>query len=173
MVTRSGASVKYGLYRCLAAVSLCAVGLCLIAGCVHRDLPDITQTDSSPVNDADTPGKNAGGTVVAYYFHGELRCAACLKIEDLINKAIKETFADELERGQLELRVIDRDEAANRHYVELFQLETQTLIVALYRDGALEQWRNLAGIWEHYQDEMSFFDYIRDEIVVSLGALHE
>lgn len=173
MVTRSELAVRYGLFRCLAAVTLCVVGLFLITGCVHRDLPDLTGADTTPVNDANTPGKKAGGTVVAYYFHGEFRCAACLKIEDLIKKALTQTFADELERGELELRVIDRDEAGNRHYVELFQLETQALIVAIYRDGALEQWRNLAGIWDHYQDETSFFDYIRDEIVVSLSALHE
>ena len=154
-------------------VILCMTCL-LILGCVTKDQNIGQENRPMSGNIAEEGFSPRDWKVTIYYFHGEFRCPACLKIEDLITRMVPEIFPDELSSGGLELRIVNRDLPENKQFTRLFNIEGQSLIVAVYHKGELNNWRPLSGIMEMYEDEGNFFDYLRDEILVTLGDIqHE
>ena len=107
--------------------------------------------------------------VIAYYFHGDKRCRTCFMIETFTGEAIKEGFPRQLESGKLELRIVNVDEPGNGHFIGNYKLTTKSVIIAEYRDGVEERWKNLNLVWEYVNDKESFLDYIRRETEGYLG----
>ena len=98
--------------------------------------------------------------VVAYYFHGNLRCRTCQTIEAYSEEAIRSEFADELASGHLVWRVINTDEPENRHFVKDFELVTKSLVLTEYREGEVTRWENLKQVWQLVRDKEQFLDYV-------------
>lgn len=103
-------------------------------------------------------------TYVLYYFHGDKRCPTCIKIEILTDKIVKANFADELESGKLEWKVVNVGKKENAHYVDDFKFEFQSLIIVGYKDGKRVNWENLSKIWELVYNEEAFKEYVISEI---------
>ena len=99
--------------------------------------------------------------VVAYYFHGNLRCKTCRTIEAYSEEAIRSQFADELGSGRLAWRVVNVDDPENEHFVEDFELVTKSLVLVHYEDGEVTRWENLQQVWELVRDKERFLDYVR------------
>jgi len=76
---------------------------------------DPVSKEAPPVPGASPPEGNR--KVVAYYFHGRVRCISCVKIEKLSRKAITEGFSNDLKNGRLEFRDVNVEEPANRHFI--------------------------------------------------------
>jgi hypothetical protein len=108
--------------------------------------------------------------VIAYYFHGDKRCRTCLAIEAYTKEAIEKGFAEQIESGELELRVVNVDEPANQHFIDDYELATKSVILAEYRGGAEQRWKNLGMIWEYVGDKEIFLDYVRRETEEYLGG---
>ncbi len=102
--------------------------------------------------------------VIAYYFHGTLRCASCKKIEAYSKEAIETGFADKLKSGQLEWRLINTDLPENEHYVGDYQLFTKSLVIVDMKDGKQVAWKNLDKIWQLLNNEDYFVEYVQHEI---------
>ena len=98
--------------------------------------------------------------VVAYYFHGNLRCRTCQTIEAYSEEAIRSEFADELASGHLVWRVVNTDEPENRHFVKDFELVTRSLVLTEYREGEVTRWENLKQVWQLVRDKEQFLDYV-------------
>jgi hypothetical protein len=105
----------------------------------------------------------AGDRVVAYYFHGTQRCPTCLKIE----KLCRENLA-----GRVELQSINLDEPAHRHFVNDFQLESRTLVLASYRAGQPVRSKQLNEVWTLAHDEPAFAQYVGRETEQFLREAH-
>jgi hypothetical protein len=105
-----------------------------------------------------------GPTVIAYYFHGNFRCASCVKIEALSRKAVTEGFPEELRSGRLEFREVNVDEAQNQHFIVQYQLSSQSLVLVEIRDGRQVRWRNLEKVWTLLDSEREFIPYVRDGV---------
>ena len=121
-----------------------------------------------PTVEADESGLSAGTQekapateIVAYYFHGNLRCKTCRTIETYSQGAITQGFADELESGELTWRVVNVDEAQNKHFVKDFELVTKSLVLVSYRDGEVVRFENLNLIWQLVRDKDGFLKYVR------------
>jgi len=112
-----------------------------------------TSTDSPVVTDG----------VVAFYFHGNVRCATCRKIQAYSDEAIHTGYAEALENGTLTWRVVNIDEDENKHFVEDFQLVTRSVVLAEYRDGELIRHKNLDKVWQLVRSQEDFVEYIQDE----------
>jgi len=116
----------------------------------------------------DPPAAEAGATaipsagVVAYYFHGNVRCMTCRTIERLANETITADFPDELESGELTWRALNVDESANEHFVKDFNLVTRSLVLVSYRDGKVVRFQNLDKVWQLVRDEEAFSRYVRE-----------
>jgi len=115
-----------------------------------------------PIPHASSPEGNR--KVVAYYFHGRVRCVSCVKIESLSGKAIKEGFSEELEDGRLEFREVNAEEPGNRHFLDDYRLTSQSLVIVEYRDGRQVRWKNLEKVWILLGSEKEFLPYVQEGV---------
>ncbi len=111
--------------------------------------------DASP-----SPGKR----VVAYYLHGRVRCASCIKIGSLSGKAIRERFPEELRTGLLVFREVNVEEPDNRHFIDDYRLTSQSLVIVEYRDGRQVRWKNLEKVWTLLGSEKEFLPYVQEGV---------
>lgn len=104
--------------------------------------------------------------VVAYYFHGNVRCPTCRKIESLSREAIETGFGDALRDGQLQWRTVNVEEPGNEHFVKDYALTTRSLVLVDSRG----QWKNLDQVWQLIGNPPAFVQYVQDELRTFLGA---
>lgn len=119
---------------------------------------------------AQEPTADAGAeSVVAFYFHGNVRCATCKKIEAYADEAVQQGFPEALQNGALEWRVINVDETENRHFIQDFQLVTRSVVLAEYRGDKVVRWKNLDKVWQLVRSKDRFVDYVQRETREFLG----
>ena len=120
------------------------------------------QTSSStPSTVAKAPQQKA--VTVVYYFHGNMRCYSCRKIEDYTIEAIQSGFAEALKNGALELKVVNVEESGNDHYVQDFQLYTRSVVVEKSSGDKRQEWKNLDKVWRLTRDKVAFINYVQQE----------
>lgn len=115
-----------------------------------------------PIPDASSPEGNR--KVVAYYFHGRVRCVSCVKIEKLSRKAITEGFPKELKNDRLAFREVNVEESGNRHFIDDYRLVSQSLVIVEYRDGRQVRWKNLEKVWTLLGSEKEFLPYVKEGV---------
>ncbi|MDD4616028.1 MAG: nitrophenyl compound nitroreductase subunit ArsF family protein [Alphaproteobacteria bacterium] len=123
--------------------------------------PEKAQATAAP--EATAPVK-----VVAYYFHGNFRCAKCRMIEALTTEAIQTGFAEDIKNGRVELKVVNIEEPGNEHYAEDYQLATRSVVVARYEGAAQKDWKRLDAVWELLGDKDAFIRMVQGETNVLL-----
>ena len=114
---------------------------------------------------------STGEKVYAYYFHGQMRCPTCHKLELYSREAIETNFKDALASGKLEFKVVNLEERGNEHYANDYQLYTKSLILSLVKDGKEIKWKNMNKIWEYVRDKEKFFDYLKSGVSDFLGEV--
>lgn len=107
---------------------------------------------------------------LVYYFHGNIRCKTCNKIEALTKKTLEEGFAAQLKNGSMELQVVNVDKAENEHFVEDYQLAMRSVVLSQLKQGKETKWRRLDKVWQLVHDEAAFAQYLRDEISLLLNG---
>ena len=105
-----------------------------------------------------------GAHVVAYYFHGTMRCPTCHKLEQYSKEAIEANFKGALASGKLEFKVVNIEDKGNEHYGNDYQLYTKSLILSLVKDGKETKWKNLDKIWEYVGNKQRFVDYVKSGV---------
>ena len=98
--------------------------------------------------------------VVVTYFHRTLRCQTCLMIEGLSEFTVSQELAEELAAGTVTWRVVDFEQEANAHEVDIFSLVAPSLIIAEYAADRPVRWRNLDRMWELAGDPDAFDVYV-------------
>lgn len=111
----------------------------------------------------------AASQFVAYYFHGNVRCATCRKLEALSEESIRGGFPEAIASGRLEWRLVNTDESENKHFVQDFQLVTKSLVLVEERDGKVVRSENLRLVWQLVNDHDGFVKYVRDATRAFLG----
>lgn len=127
------------------------------------DQDTIMVPDSMMVADS-TIADTAQSKIIAYYIHQTKRCPSCRKIEAYTDEAITSHFADKLESGDLEWRLINIDDEGNEHYMDDYQLFTKSVILSRVENGKEVEYKNLKKIWELLNNKEKFIDYIESEI---------
>jgi hypothetical protein len=102
--------------------------------------------------------------IVATYFHGDVRCATCKKLEAYSRAAIEKAFAAELADGRLVFRTVNTDREENAHFVTDFSLVTRSLVLTDEAGGKVVRWTNLDKIWQLVRDEPAFSAYVVDGV---------
>ena len=108
--------------------------------------------------------KEKGSKVIVFYFHGNVRCSTCKRIERLTVETVTETFSDELENGLLELKIVNVEKPGNSHFIKKYQLYTRSVIISDVIKGSEKRWKNLHKVWELVRNEEAFKHYIQKEI---------
>ena len=114
------------------------------------------------------PAPKAQRKLVAFYFHGNYRCASCQRIEALSAETVKANFAKEIQAGRLEWRVVNVETRGNEHYMKDYKLFTKSVVLSDTRNGKETRWKNLDKVWTLLHDEAAFKTYVRDEVAAYL-----
>jgi len=112
----------------------------------------------------------ASHKVVAYYFHGNVRCATCRRIESYTRESIDSAFAADLKSGSLEFRAVNIDSSQNKHYIDDYQLYTRSVVLSDLHHGKQTRWKNLDGIWMLAGNKVEFAKYIDAEVKAFLDT---
>jgi hypothetical protein len=99
--------------------------------------------------------------VVATYFHGNVRCVTCRKIEAQAQEAVHDGFEEQIAAGTVVFRAVNVEEDANRHFIQDYQLVTRTLVVTEEVDGSVTRWAKLDNVWTLVNDRTAFFRYVQ------------
>lgn len=116
------------------------------------------------------PAEGAAGekspepTVTVYYFHTNVRCATCHKLEALAREVVERDFAQELKSGKLQWKMVNMQEEENKHFVSDFQLVTKSVVLVEQVDGKQTRWKNLPKIWELVMNQEKYQQYVRSEL---------
>ncbi len=181
---RSGVHMRAVLtIHMFATVALlaCSVGLSAGAAGPPGVVPEPPDTTSVGVNEAAVPDSlepeesRAPGPdrVAVYYFHRTLRCDTCLRFEAYTDDAIRAAFADELDDGALEWRVVNLDDSGSEHFVDDFCITESSVVAVEFRDGEQQEWANLDAIWGFVGDKPTFLSYIQSEVEARLSKVRK
>lgn len=130
-----------------------------------------TGTVSGEAAATQTAVEQAGHAIVAYYFHGNFRCATCRKIEAYSREAIEASFAKEIESGVLVWRPVNVDETPNKHFAHDYDLTTRSLVLSEVDGGKEIKWKNLEKVWDLVGNKDKFFEYVQDETAAYLESI--
>lgn len=106
----------------------------------------------------------ANNKIVVYYFHGNIRCPTCYKLETFAKSVVESDFADQIRNGKIEWKTINIEDKGNEHFGNDYKLYTKSVIVSTQKDGKEVSWKNLDQIWQRIDDQEQYMDYIRKEV---------
>ena len=102
--------------------------------------------------------------IFVYYFHGNVRCATCKKLEQFAKESLDTYFADDLASGKIQWRPTNVDTTGNEHFIRDYALVTKSVIISKMVAGRQVAWKNLDQIWELVSEKEKYIAYIRDNI---------
>ena len=107
--------------------------------------------------------------VVAMYFHRTQRCPTCLKMGSYSEEAVKQTFAEEIKKGQVAFYFIDFQDPKNSRYATAYNVNGPALIVAKISDNKVASYSNLEEIWSKVGDKPAFLRYVQEGVKAGLA----
>lgn len=138
---------------------------------VPHDHSSTSGQSQSLVNSASEDINAIPDHIVAYYFHGNFRCAACKKIEAYSKASIEDNFSNELKSGQLSFKVLNVEEPENRHFIRDYGLYTKSLVIVSYAKDKQVKFKNLEGVWNYLNSKNEFENYVKGEVGQYLGEV--
>lgn len=83
------------------------------------------------------------------YFFGKQRCISCNEIEGFTHELIKDSFANEIASGKLNLRIIDCNIKENQKIAEKYEIVGSGLVISKWEDGKEEIYDMTAFSFNH------------------------
>lgn len=101
--------------------------------------------------------------VIVYYFHGNARCASCLKIEQYTKEALEKFFYNDITSGKIDFQVVNVEENGDEHYTQDYKLYTKSVVLSRTENGKEIAYKNLEKVWQYLRNKEKFYEYIRLE----------
>ncbi len=139
----------------------------LVSGEDANSSASVEQSRSSSTNEQDTDAQRDIQLVV-YYFHGDVRCMTCHKLESYAKEALDTYFAGEMSSNDIVWQVVNVDKPENHHFIQDYKLVTKSVVISETLTGREIKWKNLEQIWQLVRDKESYLNYIRDSILTFL-----
>ncbi|MEW5796179.1 MAG: nitrophenyl compound nitroreductase subunit ArsF family protein [Candidatus Zixiibacteriota bacterium] len=108
--------------------------------------------------------------IYATYFHGDVRCATCTKLEAYSREAIEVGLEKEVRDSLVVFRTINWDREENAHYIDDYQLYTKALILSRVGGGKEIAWINLDSIWQLVGDKEAYVNFVQRQTRAFLAA---
>lgn len=143
--------------------NLLSLGLLLAAMAVSAVAADSSNPTPAATN---APGRQ----VIAYYFHGTLRCETCQKIEQQAKAVIERRFKAELDAQRLVFKPVNYDLPENAHFLLDYKLPCPSLVLVRRDNGKDAKGTLLGKTWDLIGDEAKFNRYIETEVTKSLRS---
>lgn len=109
--------------------------------------------------------------VEVVYYHGDVRCMTCIKIESLIKRTVEEFYQKQVDAGKIVFKSVNYDKKENEKFADKYDLFNQTLIISVNKNNKEVKWKNSEKIWELISNEEKFMNYVKIEISKSLRAI--
>ncbi len=145
-----------------------AASVVVLAARSLRENPQAAGTDGQPEEAA--PEHRAADAspplsekVIAYYFHGNVRCPTCRSIEAYAREAVQSGFPEQLEDRRIEWRVVNYEQPGNEHFLTDYKLAFPTVILVEVSGGSQAKWKNLDRVWQLVGDKWAFVEYVQQE----------
>lgn len=95
--------------------------------------------------------------ITVYYFHGDIRCVTCNKMENYTKQAIADNFKG---NKNIVFTPVNYDKEENKLLKMHYGLYSNSVILA----DTGNKWKNLDKIWTLAGNEAKFKTYIVDEV---------
>jgi len=102
--------------------------------------------------------------VVAMYFHGDVRCTTCRKVESYAKEAVESGFGEQVAAGLVEFRPVNVDREENRHFLQDYQLTNKSVVVVDEVDGSVKRWVKLDNVWGLVGNHDAYLVYVQDAV---------
>ncbi|MCH5238130.1 MAG: thioredoxin [Muribaculaceae bacterium] len=79
--------------------------------------------------------RSTANHVEVIYFHGGIRCAACVAMEKFGRQAIDSVFSKELQNGSLVFRSIDLMEPEGEKLGDKYEVASSSFLIIGFKDG--------------------------------------
>jgi hypothetical protein len=112
--------------------------------------------------------KTKADRVVVYSFHRSVRCPACIKMEAYTKKALYKSFAERLEDGSVELKVVDYERPENEHFRDEFALFGASVVLVRIQDGKQTGFENLMNLVVLVDQEVVFIQSLQEQLAAFL-----
>jgi len=106
----------------------------------------------------------AASTIIAYYFHGTVRCETCLMIENLAKMVVEQQFSSEIAAHRLSFVPVNYDLPENAHFLTDYRLPCPSLVLVRQKDGKSEQWKLLGDTWQLVHEPAKLNTYVETEV---------
>jgi len=107
--------------------------------------------------------------VIAYYFHGTIRCETCLKIEKQARQFIQRRFEADLTANRLVFKPLNYELKENSHFMQDYKLPCPSLVLVRQENGKGVQSKILGETWTLVNDSAAFDQYVEKEVGVFLN----
>jgi hypothetical protein len=111
-----------------------------------------------------TVAKGTNEQVIAYYFHGTIRCETCLKIEKQAREAIERQFPLEIAAKRIVFKSVNYDKPENARFMKEYKLPCPSLVMVRQKDGKDKEWKLLDKTWDHVENPVKFNEYLEEEL---------
>lgn len=111
--------------------------------------------------------------VIAYYFHGTVRCETCLLIEQLAKAVIEQQFSAELAMNGLAFTSVNYELPENAHFLTDYKLPCPSLVLVRRTGGKEEAWKLLRDTWQLVHEPIKFNAYVETEVRHFLGGANQ
>ncbi|HOX57405.1 MAG TPA: nitrophenyl compound nitroreductase subunit ArsF family protein [Candidatus Paceibacterota bacterium] len=102
--------------------------------------------------------------VIAYYFHGTVRCETCLLIEKLAKLVIEQEFSSELASDRLAFTPVNYELPENAHFLTDYKLPCPSLVLVRRTDGKERAWKLLGDTWQLVHEPIKLNAYVETEV---------
>jgi len=102
--------------------------------------------------------------VVVYYFHRKFRCQSCEVLESTLLNTMQVTYADHFGAGKLAMCIINVDDLENRHYLDQFEIFSNSIIIVKKKRGVVARFKNLESIWDISEDRDAISLMLQTEV---------
>ncbi len=109
--------------------------------------------------------------VIAYYFHGTVRCETCLLIEKLAKNVVEQEITAELATNRLVFTPVNYELPENAHFLTDYKLPCPSLVLVKRRDGEGDTWRLLGDTWQLVEHPLQLNEYISSEVRSFLSGI--
>ncbi len=125
-----------------------------------------TETDAKPQTIVSSGAEQSqpNETILVYYFHGDVRCPTCHKLEEYAKDALETYFTDDLAKGRIQWKPTNIDTTGNEHFIKDYSLVTKSVVISARAGDKESRWQNLDKIWDLVGDKDKYLAYIRDSI---------
>lgn len=140
------------------------------AGQPKAQKPSVKEKTAAIKTDTTKAPVSTNNKIIVYYFHGNMRCPTCYKLESYAKSVVESDFADPIRNGKLEWKTVNVEDNGNEHFTNDYKLYTKSVIVSTQKDGKEVSWKNLDQIWTLVGDQTQYMDYIRKEVRACLDG---